>query len=273
MNAPLQGLQRTGTNESIKKTQSKLRLIQKREKKLKKAVQNSKKAMKVLALLLFVVVTAIFSVWSYRQLGGLVLRKVECNGQDLLTRTTILRAADIRTGQPIEDIDLEVIQSKIQDLPEVETSSVQIRFPNTLVINVTEATPIIRLIQNGDKQLLLSNNQLQACEGDCWDLPLWLGDKTPTIKQINFLKSLKEKHSDNYSDISYASSINSEKFEIGLNSMHHTLILDAKEQPIKSLKNYYKLRSEHPDLIRQSSTFDLRFNNYIYSATEEHQNG
>lgn len=273
MNAPLQGLQRTGTNESIKKTQSKLRLIQKREKKLKKAVQTSKKAMKVLALLVFIVFTAIFSVWSYRQLGGLVLRKVECNGQDLLTRNNILRAANIRTGQPIENIDLEVIQRKIQELPEVQTTNVQIRFPNTLVIQVTEATPLIRLIQKDTKQLLLSNNNLQACDGDCWDLPLWLGDATPTAKQLNFLKTLKEKHSKYYSDISYVSSNASEKFEIGLNSMQHTLVLDANEQPIKSLGNYYKLRTEHPDLIRQSSTFDLRFNNYIYSATEEHQNG
>jgi cell division septal protein FtsQ len=273
MNIPLQGLQRIGTNESIKKTQSKLRLIQKRKKQLKKAIQNSKKALNVLALFFFIIFSTVLSVWSYREIGGLVLRKVECNGQDLLTRNNILRAANIRTGHPIEDIDLKDIRSKIQNLREIETVSVKIQFPNTLVIQVSEATPIIRLIQKNNKQLLLSNNQLQSCKGDCWDLPLWLGNDVPTSKQLTFLKTLKEKHVFNYSDISYLSSINSEKFELGLNSMHHTLILDANEQPVKSLKNYYKLRNEHPDLIRQSSTFDLRFDNYIYSATEVQKNG
>ncbi|MDB9743893.1 FtsQ-type POTRA domain-containing protein [Fibrobacterales bacterium] len=182
MNAPLQGLQRTGTNESIKKTQSKLRLIQKREKKIKKAIQTSKKTAKILAISSLIILTSILTVWSYRQLGGLVLRKVECNGQDLLTRTNILRAANIRAGQPIEGIDLELIKATIQNLPEVESTTVQIRFPNTLVIKVQEAKPLIRLIQKDKNQLLLSNNQSMSCQGDCWDLPLWLGTETPTEK-------------------------------------------------------------------------------------------
>ena len=61
---------------------------------------------------------------------GLVVDEVLVNGRQNTTKTSLLEALNVKLGEPILGVDLDVIQSRIMALPWVKTAQIKRQLPD-----------------------------------------------------------------------------------------------------------------------------------------------
>jgi cell division protein FtsQ len=89
--------------------------------------------------------------------SGFALREVWVEGRGETAVADILAAVQANRGDPILAIDIDAVRQRLEDLPWIETASVERRFPDQLVVSVTEAAPMA-LWQRNQKLYLVSRN-------------------------------------------------------------------------------------------------------------------
>ncbi|MGH6960963.1 MAG: cell division protein FtsQ/DivIB, partial [Dongiaceae bacterium] len=75
--------------------------------------------------------------------AGFVVRRVLAEGRRETTSSEVLRALDVRIGQPILDLDLAAARARLEQLPWVESATVERQLPDTLNVRLTEAEPLV----------------------------------------------------------------------------------------------------------------------------------
>jgi cell division protein FtsQ len=118
---------------------------------------------------------------------GLVVDEVLVNGRQNTTKSSLLEALNIKLGEPILGLDLNVIQSRIVALPWVKTARIQRQLPDKLLINLEERKPTGRWQTNGRLTLIDEDGvAIRKLNGDLFQhLPIIIGNDAPSkVKQI-----------------------------------------------------------------------------------------
>ncbi|MGH6932376.1 MAG: cell division protein FtsQ/DivIB [Dongiaceae bacterium] len=73
---------------------------------------------------------------------GFNVRRVLADGRNETTSGQILRAIDVRIGQPILSVDLVAARERIEALPWIEHATIERRLPDTLYVRLQESEPL-----------------------------------------------------------------------------------------------------------------------------------
>ena len=118
---------------------------------------------------------------------GLVVDEVLVNGRQNTTKSSLLEALNVRLGEPILGLDLDVIQSRVAALPWVKTAQIQRQLPDKVVINLKERRPTGRWQRNGRLTLIDEDGvTIRKLSGDLFQhLPIIIGNDAPAkVKQV-----------------------------------------------------------------------------------------
>ena len=118
---------------------------------------------------------------------GLVVDEVLVNGRQNTTKSSLLEALNVRLGEPILGLDLDVIQSRVMALPWVKTAQIQRQLPDKIVINLKERRPTGRWQRNGRLTLIDEDGvTIRKLSGDLFQhLPIIIGNDAPAkVKQV-----------------------------------------------------------------------------------------
>lgn len=74
-------------------------------------------------------------------------REVAVSGNKLLTKDQIVEQAGVPLQVPLLRIDTGIVESNVEQLPEVKDTAVRRDFPNTVSIDITERVPVYQLKQ------------------------------------------------------------------------------------------------------------------------------
>jgi cell division protein FtsQ len=80
-------------------------------------------------------------VWALLGSTVLVVRSVRATGTPLVPRSRIIAAAGIARGTPLIRIDSQVIERRIERIPQVAAATVRRQWPGTVVITVQDRVP------------------------------------------------------------------------------------------------------------------------------------
>jgi cell division protein FtsQ len=89
-----------------------------------------------------VVVLALGAGWALLYSQWLSLQTVDVQGVHLLTSRQIERAADLPTGEALVHLDLGAASDRVERIPAVGAVTVSRSWPHSVVITVTERTPV-----------------------------------------------------------------------------------------------------------------------------------
>jgi cell division protein FtsQ len=120
--------------------------------------------------------------------SGFALREVRVEGRGETAVADILRAVQANRGDPILGIDIDGVRQRLEYLPWIETASVERRFPDQLIVSVTEAEPMA-LWQRSQKLYLVSREGAvieAASLGKYAKLLIIVGDDAPKKAQDLF---------------------------------------------------------------------------------------
>jgi cell division protein FtsQ len=82
---------------------------------------------------------------------------VEVSGTSVLEPDVVRRAAAVRPGTPLARLDLRAVQRRVLALKPVREVAVNTRYPHTLVLQVTERTPVAVVPEYGGFTLLAAD--------------------------------------------------------------------------------------------------------------------
>lgn len=87
-------------------------------------------------------VTAVFVWWSLYQSKWLIAQDVSVTGNERLTIEQISTLAEVPIGNSLMSIDIAAMASQLMTMPEIKVATVERGWPHTILIKVTERTPI-----------------------------------------------------------------------------------------------------------------------------------
>lgn len=111
---------------------------------------------KVALALAFVVLVG-FGVYALYFSAWLRADGVEVTGNDLLTEKAVLAAAEVPTGGPLVQVDLEAVEKRIRSLAIVRSVDVSRKWPHHVRIDIVEQTPVAVLDRGTRKQALAAD--------------------------------------------------------------------------------------------------------------------
>ena len=118
---------------------------------------------------------------------GLVVDEVLVNGRRNTTKTSLLEALNVKLGEPILGLDLDLIQGRVVALPWVKTAQIQRQLPDKVLINLEERRPTGRWQRNGRLTLIDEDGvTIRKLSGDLFQhLPIIIGNDAPAkVKQV-----------------------------------------------------------------------------------------
>ncbi|GAA4103613.1 hypothetical protein GCM10022214_82400 [Actinomadura miaoliensis] len=94
----------------------------------------------------------------------LVVRTVEITGTELAPRDRIVAAAGVRLGVPMVRLGTEEARARLERLREVESATVERRWPTTVRIVVRERVPVA-VVQRGGRYYRLDRHGVAVADG------------------------------------------------------------------------------------------------------------
>jgi len=83
--------------------------------------------------------------WLFARNDRFTIKNMDVSTSGRLSKEHITEFGGVTEGQNLFDIDIDSIRKKIEEGPLVESAEVQRRLPETLVIRVSERTPLARI--------------------------------------------------------------------------------------------------------------------------------
>lgn len=104
-----------------------------------------------------VLLLGILAVAAWALLGSslLVVRHVRVTGNHLVSAAEVRAAAEIRMGTPLARVDGGAVAGRVERIAQVLTATVSRSWPNTIVITVTERTPVLAVSLVGGRYGLI----------------------------------------------------------------------------------------------------------------------
>lgn len=142
----------------------------------KKVVGKKKKRLKLLVALFVFILMAVGGVQLYNS-SFFNIEKIRIKGNKKLSKSRIIKTAEISPGMSLVKISSEKIKNKLKSEPWVEDVSIMKHYPRMLEIKVIERKPLGILNFNNSQYLVDKSQFVWKPEEGVYDLPL--------IKDIN----------------------------------------------------------------------------------------
>ena len=89
-----------------------------------------------------ILVIAVFVWWSLYLSKWFIAQEISVTGNERLTIEQISTLAEVPIGNSLISIDTAAMASQLMSMPEIEVATVERGWPHTILIKVTERTPI-----------------------------------------------------------------------------------------------------------------------------------
>ena len=116
------------------------------------------------------------AVWLVYFSTALAAGSVRVEGVDRLPQQQIVDAADLPMGEPMVRLDLGAAESRIEQIPAVRSAAISRDWPTTLVISVTERTPVALVVDANGVRAVDSEGVLFKLRGREPHLPTLVMD-------------------------------------------------------------------------------------------------
>lgn len=109
---------------------------------------------RIVVILAAVVVLALAGTWLVAFSSAFGVRSVQVRGTHVLAASDVERAADIEHGTPLVRLDTVAVAKRVEKLRVVASARVDTSFPSTVVVTVTERTPVGYVMSSGLRNLV-----------------------------------------------------------------------------------------------------------------------
>ena len=106
------------------------------------ASKQSTRKPKIPRAIWLILVIAVFVWWSLYLSKWFIAQEISVTGNERLTTEQISTLAEVPIGNSLMSIDTAAMASQLMSMPEIEVATVERGWPHTILIKVTERTPI-----------------------------------------------------------------------------------------------------------------------------------
>jgi len=106
------------------------------------ASKQSTRKPKIPRAIWLILVIAVFVWWSLYLSKWFIAQDISVTGNERLTIEQISTLAEVPIGNSLMSIDTTAMASQLMSMPEIEVATVERGWPHTILIKVTERTPI-----------------------------------------------------------------------------------------------------------------------------------
>ncbi|MCH6256665.1 FtsQ-type POTRA domain-containing protein [Puniceicoccaceae bacterium K14] len=104
---------------------------------------------------------------------ALPVESIEINTDGVLSRDYVLNMMELHEGETdLLSLDIDVLKDRLVAIPQVRSAEVERRFPDSLVIEIEEREPVVRITarrSTGETLMLLVDGDGQVFEGEDFD--------------------------------------------------------------------------------------------------------
>ncbi len=193
--------------------------------------------------------------------AGLDVAEVFISGRTYTDAAALRAAANIMRGDPILDVDLDAVRSRVERLSWVKTAEVERQLPDVIRIHIVERTPFALWQRNRRLSLVDDEGVVLAStnNGQFTDLPVVIGDEAPRAAASLFAVLASEP--DLSARVEAAQLLNGRRWNLYLdNGIEVRLPADAPEGAWIRLGT---LERDHQILARDIVAIDLRLDDRL----------
>ena len=106
------------------------------------ASKQSTRKLKIPRVIWLILVIAVFVWWSLYLSKWFIAQEISVTGNERLTIEQISTLAEVPIGNSLMSIDTAAMAAQLMSMPEIEVATVERGWPHTILIKVTERTPI-----------------------------------------------------------------------------------------------------------------------------------
>lgn len=231
-----------------------------RQEELKKQLKRRKRR-RILGRALCIVLLAALCCWGVYtfikvyQAEGFTVKSIEVEGNEVVDSQNVIDASGIQTGQNIFFIDMNAAYSGIKRVIETKSLRISKKFPDTIIISITEEPSAFAMV-SGDKTYYLNSDETVVEISDYLrktDIPLVSGftglDEAKIGQKVNLQPDWKC----------------AEILKM-LGIFRHSGYTDKVSEIIATTSNTYKIITKN-NVVFVISDYDCFENNYDYIGT------
>lgn len=201
------------------------------------------------------------------QAMGLTVRNVTVEGREQTPLGLIKEAAAIKKGQMLFANDLEEMQQRLEGIGSVKTARIHRKLPDTLVIQLTERTPVALWQHKGELYLVDEEGAVITQEGlDAYaGLPIMVGDQAAASARSILLEL--SSRPELFRQVASAIYVGGRRWNVRFNNGVEVKL--PEREPGKAWQYLADLEHTKQILSRDITAVDLRFPDRMYLRLPE----
>lgn len=209
------------------------------------------------------------SFWGMTADAGFKLDQVYLTGREHAHVDVVKAALNVQAGAPILSLDLQEMQAKLQEIPEVKSASVSRKLPGALSIALVERQPAAIWQREGKHVLVDADGVVLAGETYKTEVPLpvIVGDDAPEHVQelvalMNAAPTLKPQ-------VVAAVRIGSRRWNVRL--VNEVTVMLPQDEPKAAWVRFSRLVDREGLLTKAISSVDMRMDDRVFIMPIEQQ--
>lgn len=207
--------------------------------------------------------------WEMTADAGFRLDQVYLSGREHADEAVVKAALDVQSGTPILALSLQDIRTKLEDIPEVKSATVERDLPNALRVQLRERVPAA-LWQHNGKQVPVDGEGI-VLAGDKYRLdralPVVVGDDAP--QHVSELIALLAQAPDVAPKVEAAVRIGSRRWNLRM--VHDVTVMLPEEQPGEAFTRFARLVEREGLLTKAIRSVDMRMEDRVFIMPLEQQ--
>lgn len=188
--------------------------------------------------------------------AGLQSDNIFVTGRSETVAADVMMALNVHKDQPLLTFSPAEAKQRLENLPWVREASVQRRFPNTIVVNLTERQPIGFLQKDRQLSLVDASGTILAKDGlGRWaGLPILIGEQAP--QQAPELMKILNGHPEIYRRVAAMTYISQRRWDLHLDNKITVML--PEEDMAGALVRLDRVQQESRLLEKDIASIDLR---------------
>ncbi len=209
------------------------------------------------------------SFWGMTADAGFKLDQVYLTGREHADVNVVKAALAVQSGTPILSMDLEAMQAKLQEIPEVKSASLSRQLPSALSVMLVERQPAAIWQRDGKHMLVDADGVVLASDTYKPEapLPVIVGDDAPQhvkelVELMNAAPTLKPQ-------VVAAVRIGSRRWNVQLTN--NVTVMLPQNDPQEAWVRFSQLVDREGLLTKAISTVDMRMEDRVFIMPLEQQ--